>query len=133
MFGARKGTMIGTNFDASLITIFKNFASNDSNICIRIDGKTAICQFVQQIHDQNGIMERRRQGNVFSFCSAKRYKGLHTWWCKVYSARARAAAGELPDAVIAPIAPVISPKPQWKVVYLGWGKPHPRVLTINPP
>jgi hypothetical protein len=35
--------MIGTNFDASLIIVFKNFASNDWNICIRIDGETTIC------------------------------------------------------------------------------------------
>jgi hypothetical protein len=73
MFGARTGTMIGSNFNATLI-IFKNFASNDWNI--GIDGETTICQFIQQIHDRNDIVESRRQGNVFSFCSAKRHKGL---------------------------------------------------------
>ena len=43
MFGARTGTVIGSNFNATLI-IFKNFASDDWNI--RIDGETTICQFM---------------------------------------------------------------------------------------
>ena len=63
--------MIGSNFNATLI-IFKNFASNDWNI--RIDGETTICQFVQQIHDQNASRsaEEKAMYSAFVVLSATR-------------------------------------------------------------
>jgi hypothetical protein len=48
-----------------------------------------------------------------------------TTFANLYCARARAASGKPPEEVIAPV--IKNPKPQWQVVYLGWGKPHPNV------
>jgi hypothetical protein len=45
-----------------------------------------------------------------------------TTFANLYRARARAAAGELPEEVTVPVS---NPKQQWQVHYMGWGKPHP--------
>jgi hypothetical protein len=47
----------------------------------------------------------------------------------LYRARARAAAGEPPEAVT---VPVINPKPQWQVVHMGWGNPKSNIEPSNP-
>jgi hypothetical protein len=44
-------------------------------------------------------------------------------------ARARAAAGEPPEAVT---VPVINPKPQWEVFHMGWGNPKSNIEPSNP-
>jgi hypothetical protein len=50
-------------------------------------------------------------------------------FANLYRAKAHAASGKPPEEVI---TPVTSPKPQWQVVHLGWGKPHPNVGISNP-
>jgi hypothetical protein len=47
----------------------------------------------------------------------------------LYRARARASAGELPEAVIAPGNNL---KPQWEVVHMGWGNPKSNIEPSNP-
>jgi hypothetical protein len=47
----------------------------------------------------------------------------------LYRARARASAGELPEAVIAPGNNL---KPQREVVHMGWGNPKSNIEPSNP-
>ena len=54
---------------------------------------------------------------------------IKTTFADMYRARARAAAGEPPEAVT---VPVINPKPQWQVVHMGWGNPKSNIEPSNP-
>jgi hypothetical protein len=47
----------------------------------------------------------------------------------LYRARARAAAGKLPEAVI---IPGNNSKPQWEVFHMGWGNPKSNIEPSNP-